>query len=102
MVADQNTTSNATAVGSGAAAILHQTGAGTDAVKQEVIKATFLAGATKDDLRAPDGTSVTWSHTATQPLDVVYGAGELNVLNNHLIQTGGEVDGSLEYGNRHD
>jgi len=88
VVADQGTSpSNATAVVSGGAAILHQTGAATDAVKQEVIKATILAGATKDDLSGP------WTRTTDQPLDLVYGAGELNVLNNHLIQTGGEVSG---------
>ena len=89
VVVAKNFTSFATPVVSGAAAILHQTGAGTDAVKQEVIKATILAGATKDDVGG------TWSNSPTQPLDSVFGAGELNVLNNHIIQTGGEVDGGI-------
>ena len=89
VVVDRDFTSGATGVVSVAAAILHQTGVGTDAVKQEVIKATILAGATKDDVGG------TWGHTPTQPLDIVYGAGELNVLNNHLIQIGGEVDGGI-------
>ena len=88
VVADQTAPSYTTAVVSGGAAILHQTGAGTDAVKQEVIKATILAGATKDDLSGP------WTRTPDQPLDLVYGAGEINVLNNHNIQQGGEFDGS--------
>ena len=93
VVADKNFTSFATPVVSGAASILHQTGAGTDATRQEVIKATILAGATKDEFNGA------WSHTTTQPLDLVYGAGELNVLNNHLIQTGGEYNGGNSSGN---
>jgi len=94
VVVDQGFTSYSTPVVSGAASILHQTGSGTDAVKQEVIKATILAGATKDDLVDVNRAPVVWSHSETQPLDMVYGAGELNVLNNHHIQQGGEFDGS--------
>ena len=87
VVVDHGFTSYATGHVSGAASILHQTGAGSDAVKQEVVKATILAGATKGDVAG------TWSRTQTQPLDLVFGAGELNVLNNHLIQQGGEFNG---------
>jgi len=93
ITAPRGTTSGATAHVSAAVSLLHQTGAGTDAVKHEVIKATVLAGATKDDLTDADDVPITWSHTQTQPLDNRYGAGELNVLNNYHIQQGGEVDG---------
>ena len=98
VVVDHNFTSNATGHVSGAASILHQTGAGTDAVKQEVIKATILAGATKDDLLDSNREPVAWTPT-TNPLDNRYGAGELNVLNNHLIQQGGEFNGSANPSN---
>jgi len=87
-------TSGATGIVGGAAAVLYQTGSATDAVKHEVIKATILAGATKDDLEDANGAPAVWSHSQTQPLDTVYGAGELNILNNHNIQQGGEFDGS--------
>lgn len=88
LVTNETTTSGATAVVSGLASILHQTGRGTDAVKQEVIKATLLAGATKDEFGG------NWSNSSTQPLDLEVGAGEVNILNSYTIQTAGELDGS--------
>lgn len=82
-------TSNATGVVSGSAAVLHQTGRGTvDATRTEVIKATLLAGATKDEFAGA------WDRTTTRPLDEVFGAGELNIYNSYQIQQGGEFNGS--------
>jgi len=83
------TTSNATGVVSGAAAILHQTGNGiADAKKSEVIKATLLAGATKEEF-------ADWSRTSTRPLDRVFGAGEVNIYNSYQIQQGGQLDAEI-------
>ena len=87
LVTDETTTSGATAVVSGLASILHQSGRGTDATKQEVVKATLLAGASKEEF------SGNWSNSSTQPLDLVFGAGQANIFNSFLIQQAGEVDG---------
>ena len=73
-------TSYSTPYVSGCAAILMQAaargdgGAGTQTIAGNIrtMKALLLNGATK-----PAG----WSHTATQPLDLTYGAGEVNVFN---------------------
>ncbi len=66
-------TSFSTPYVSGAAALLMQA-AGDNAAASDIrtIKALLLNGATK-----PAG----WTHTPTQPLDLRYGAGELNVFN---------------------
>ncbi|MEM9410871.1 MAG: hypothetical protein AAGA30_07135 [Planctomycetota bacterium] len=85
---DDQSTSYATAVVSGMAAVLHQTGDGiTDATRAEVIKATLLAGATKEEFAG-------WDRTTTRPLDEVFGAGEANIYNSYHIQQGGEFNGS--------
>ena len=89
IVAPEPTTSQATPVVAGAVAILQDAANGSDASTSEVIRATILAGATKD---AGDITG-TWSRTTTQPLDVVFGAGELNILNSYNIQQAGEFNG---------
>lgn len=52
------------------------------AAKPQTIKAVLMAGATKAEFP-------TWSHTTTRPLDLVYGAGELNIDNSHRVLTGG-------------
>jgi hypothetical protein len=84
-----HSTSNATGIVSGAAAILHQSGDGmADATRAEIIKATLLAGATKEEF------SGDWDRTTTRPLDEVYGAGEANIYNSYHIQQGGEFNGS--------
>lgn len=90
VVAPVSTTSAATPIVAGAVAILQDAADGGDAARSEVIRATILAGATKDagDIATP------WSRTTTQPLDSVYGAGELNIFNSYNIQQGGEVNGS--------
>ena len=87
IVAPETATSFSTPIVSGAAAILHEAGAGTNAVRVEPLKAILLAGATKDEFP-------TWDRTATRPLDEVFGAGELNIYNSYHILQGGETNGS--------
>ncbi|MBP7274979.1 MAG: hypothetical protein KBA51_02115 [Kiritimatiellae bacterium] len=53
-----------------------------------VVKSIMLAGADREGSHVP----FSWSHTSTSPMDSVYGAGQLNVYDNHLILTGGEFD----------
>ena len=89
VVAPEPNSSSATPVVAGAVAILQDAANGSDASTSEVIRATILAGATKD---AGD-IAGTWSRTNTQPLDSTYGAGELNILNSYNIQQAGEFDG---------
>jgi hypothetical protein len=91
IVADAGSTSAATPRVSSAAALLHESGAGTDAVRSETMKAILLAGATKDEF-------ATWDKTSTRPLDERYGAGELNVYNSYKIQADGEQEGTLAPG----
>ncbi len=86
-----HSTSGATSVVSACAAVLHQTGAKTDAVKPTTMKAILLAGATKEEFPS-------WSHSESQPLDTVYGAGEINLLNSYQIQKNGRWPGTLNAG----
>jgi hypothetical protein len=87
VVAPADSVSRATAITSGVAAALYESGLGTDAVRSETMKAIVLAGATKDEFAG-------WSRTTTTPLDDTYGAGEVNVLNSYLIQSAGKQSGS--------
>ncbi len=87
IVAPTGTTSSATAVTSGCAAILKQNSRGTNAEQNEVIKALLLAGATKEEF--PD-----WDRTTTRPYDEVFGCGEINIYNSYYMLRGGEYDGS--------
>ena len=89
VVAPEPFTSSGTPVVAGAVAILQDAADGSDASTSEVIRATIMAGATKGD----DDIAGSWTRTNTQPLDSVFGAGELNVLNSYNIQQGGEFDG---------
>jgi hypothetical protein len=50
-----------------------------------------MAGATKAEFP-------TWSHTTTRPLDLVYGAGELNIDNSHRVLTAGRRAAELPAG----
>ena len=90
IVAPLGTTSSATGALSSAATILHQSVAGSAGAQSEVVKAMLLAGATKEE------TTAGWSHTTTQPLDSIYGAGELNVYNSYLMTEGGQTAGSTD------
>ncbi len=85
---------------SGAAALLLQTadaspGLVTARKQSEVIKALLLAGATKWSLPG-------WTRTPTQPLDLVYGAGLLNIQNSYHLLVAGEQgpSGSTTVSNR--
>ena len=86
IVAPASVTSWATAIVSGAAALILDTTEGANA-EPELIRAVMLAGATKNEFGS-------WSRTSTRPLDSIYGAGELNVLNNYTIITSGEQTAS--------
>lgn len=92
VVVSAQTTSEATAVVSGASVFLisaarsgtgalHNTSANGD--KSESIKALILAGATKSQFPS-------WSNSSTHPLDATYGAGQLNVDNSYHILVAGE------------
>ncbi len=81
------TSSAATPYVAGSVAILQDAADGSDAATSEVIRATIMAGATKDEPTSAGDRS------GTQPLDSISGAGELNILNSYNIQQGGEFDG---------
>jgi hypothetical protein len=73
---------------SGATALLLQTADASPALfrartNSEVIKALLLAGATKSQFPS-------WSRTPTQPLDPVYGAGQLNIQRSYHLLVAGE------------
>jgi len=74
-------------VASSAALLLETATGDADAERSETIKALLLAGATKDELAS-------WSHTKTQPLDLRYGAGDLNIDNSHAILEAGQQEAS--------
>lgn len=80
-------TSWATGQTASAAALLHEVGSG-DAVKSETLKAILMTGATKDDVNG------VWSHTATEPLDATFGAGELDIQNSYWVLAAGEQEGT--------
>jgi hypothetical protein len=85
-------TSYACGVVSGAAAQLLQVADSSSAyvnarTNSEVIKALLLAGATKYQFPG-------WTRTTTQPLDLVYGAGQLNIYNSYKILVSGEKTAS--------
>lgn len=88
-------TSWATPTVGSAAALLLETARGTtellNAQNSEMIKALLLAGATKEESEFAQA----WSHTSTQPLDSVYGAGELNIENSYDILVSGEKNASI-------
>lgn len=88
IVAPEGSTSGATPIVGAAAAILKEAGAGTNAARNEVIRSTLFAGATKDEFRS------VWDRTAERPIDDVFGVGELNIYNSYHIFEGGEFDGS--------
>lgn len=93
-------TSAATAQVSSAAALLHSAAAGGDASQNETMKAIIMAGATKQEFAnfvdPFTGQINAWARTQTQPLDDLFGAGELNVFNSYRIFAGGKHAGSAE------
>ena len=87
IVANDSATSYSTAQVSAAATLLlgvaNNRGMG-NAFRPEVMKAILMAGATKQEF--PD-----WQRTTSQPIDNIYGAGEMNVQNSYHILVGGEA-----------
>ncbi len=100
IVSSFNLTSTTTAQVSSAATLLRGVVTGTDADRSETIKTMLMAGATKEEFNGFDdpGTLAVdprnWTHSATQPLDAIFGAGELNVFNSYLMTVGGQHAGS--------
>jgi hypothetical protein len=98
IVAPEVLTSRSTATVSSAAALLADAADGTDAARSETIKALLLAGATKSEFDGfidPVSSLVnSWVRTPTQPLDDLFGAGELNIYNSYLAHLGGQQPGS--------
>ena len=85
IVAPESVTSWTTGIVSSAAALLIKTarsGGLTEGDRSQVVKALLMAGATKDEF-------ATWTRTANRPLDLHFGAGELNIQNSHRILVGG-------------
>ncbi|HMP78751.1 MAG TPA: hypothetical protein PKD54_04825 [Pirellulaceae bacterium] len=91
IVAPGTTTSQATPMVSSTAALLHQKALGTDAGRADVMRAVILSGATKHQFPG-------WSRTQLQPMDTVYGAGQVNVYNSYKILEGGPFTGSTSSG----
>lgn len=90
IVVPQGSSSAATPVAASAGALLIDSAGGdSDAARNQVLKATLLAGATKDEFS-------TWDRTETRPLDERYGAGELNIFNSFNIQQGGQFESAQD------
>ncbi|MBX7072168.1 MAG: hypothetical protein K1X71_03390 [Pirellulales bacterium] len=104
IVAPAVNTSVATSWVSGAAALLLDSANGNSFAREsETIKAVLLAGAEKSPFDLDGATASLaddWSHTTTQPLDLRYGAGQLNVDESHQILTAGQqpANGAAEVG----
>ena len=88
IVVPTDATSWATPTVGSAAALLIQTSRTTGglgaAEDSRVIKSLLLTGASRSE------AEFTWSNSETQPLDAVYGAGELDIRNSHQILTAGQ------------
>ncbi|MFC4995294.1 hypothetical protein [Rubritalea tangerina] len=81
LVFPATTTSSSTGSCASIAAVLHaqaQTHDSSLAQQQLTLKSILLAGADKS--KFPN-----WSNTSTKPIDVLYGAGEINILNSFRI-----------------
>ena len=87
IVAPEVNVSLATPIVAGAAAVLKHAAAGTGASQNEVIKSMLFAGATKEEFAS-------WNRSTTQPIDEVYGFGEVNILHSYHIFEGGVFTGS--------
>jgi Flp pilus assembly protein TadG len=95
IVVPTNATSWATPTVSSAAGLLVETarvGAFTNGDRPQVVKSLLMAGATKAGDTVPG--SWNWSNSQTQPLDSIYGAGQLNIENAYDILTAGRFAAS--------
>lgn len=88
IVAPTGTTSNATPIVSGAAAILIEAAQGTDATKNQVIRSMLYSGATKDGLTGG------WNRLEERPKDKVYGFGQVDIYNSYKILEAGQSIGA--------
>ena len=98
IVAPSDLTSYATPMVAGAAGLLYAklsvspySLSGTD--RPRVVKALLLASATKSPI---------WTNTNTRPLDLIYGAGQLNTYHAYSTLRSGKVtaSASIQHGNR--
>jgi hypothetical protein len=88
LVAPDSSVSGATPMVAAAAVLLVQTAGSTPfAAKPQTIKAVLLAGATKGQFATAAGGP--WTHTQTVPLDVRFGAGQVNIDNSYKILSAG-------------
>ncbi|MEM7791810.1 MAG: hypothetical protein AAF546_10450, partial [Verrucomicrobiota bacterium] len=84
IVAPSGATSFATPIITATAALLIENAGNDTAAKDQLtLKAILLAGADKSAVSA-------WSQTASQPIDTVYGAGQIDVYESYFIQEGGQ------------
>ena len=94
IVVDETATSWATGAISSSASLLYQKAeeqSNLDATHPDTIKAGLLAGATKAEFSD-------WSQTTTQPLDPIFGAGEVNIFNSYrIIEQTESAEGSVFY-----
>lgn len=84
-------------VAGSAALLIEAAGANVEAAKSQTIRAVLMAGATKDEFDTTNQTPSTfdnWTRTPTRPLDLRYGAGELNIDNAHRILTSPQQEAS--------
>lgn len=90
IVAPLDYTSFATGLVSSAGAFLRQTAdtMGPDARRPQTLKAVLLAGAAKEKFSS-------WARSESQPLDKLYGAGELHLANSWHILAGGQQTANL-------
>lgn len=92
IVAPEGVTSSATpVVASVASMLVDAAGANADAIHVETLKATLLAGATKDEFSD-------WDRTTERPIDERFGAGEVNAYNSFKIQEAGQFEGTPTIG----
>ncbi len=90
IVAPESATSYATPIVAAAAAQMVQVAndhSWSNGAHNQTVKAVLLAGATKQEFPG-------WARTSTRPLDLRYGAGELNVYRSYHILTAGEQEAS--------
>lgn len=89
-------TSWATPTISSAAGLIVQTANQTSGLangsRQQVAKSVLMAGATKAGPNVPGTWS--WSNSSSQPLDSIYGAGQLNVETSYDVLVAGEFAAS--------
>lgn len=94
IVANDSATSYSTGQVSSGAALLagvaNARGMGK-ALRSPVMKSILMAGATKTEFS-------NWSRTPTQPIDTVFGAGEMNVQNSYHILVAGEQNAASTSG----